>query len=196
MAGSKSPKRLGRGLNTLINSGVSSKTREKKNTAAAKKSAKNTSAISSDFTEIPLDQIKRSPYQPRKEINEDDIRELANSIKAEGLLQPIVVRKVEDHFELIAGERRFRSYKMLELASIPARIMMVNNASAASLALIENLQREGLNPIEESMGYASLIRDFDLTNHVARQRVGLSLQHAPKIRELHIFLLQRSVGKQ
>lgn len=175
MPDSKSIKRLGRGLNTLINSGVTSKPSDKeKNANSTKKRAISDSTLSSQFSEISLDEIKRSPYQPRKEMNEDEIRDLANSIKAEGLLQPIVVRKVENHFELIAGERRFRAYKMLEMRKIPARVMMVNNASAASLALIENLQREGLNPIEESMGYASLIRDFDLTQEQVAERIGKS----------------------
>ncbi|HLP25430.1 MAG TPA: ParB/RepB/Spo0J family partition protein, partial [Acidobacteriota bacterium] len=89
-----------------------------------------------------------------------------------GLLQPIVVRQVGEKFQLIAGERRWRAFQQLKLKSIPARVMTSSDASSASLALIENLQRADLNPIEEAHGYASLIRDFDLTQDAAAQRVG------------------------
>jgi ParB family chromosome partitioning protein len=182
MADKTPPKRLGRGLGSLISSGISQKTIQATKAAEVQKEKskkkepkpEKVSGFASEFTEVALNQIKRSPYQPRKELHEDDIRDLANSIKSEGLLQPIILRKVEDHYELIAGERRFRAYSLLEMKTIPARIMMVSNASAASLALIENLQREGLNPIEESMGYACLVRDFDLTQEQVAERVGKS----------------------
>jgi ParB family transcriptional regulator, chromosome partitioning protein len=94
------------------------------------------------------------------------------SIRAEGLLQPIVVRAVGDKFQLIAGERRWRAFQKLSLKTIPARVMNSSDASAATLAMIENLQRADLNPVEEAHGYASLIRDFDLTQDAAAQRVG------------------------
>jgi ParB family transcriptional regulator, chromosome partitioning protein len=95
-----------------------------------------------------------------------------DSIRAEGLLQPVVVRAVGDKFQLIAGERRWRAFQQLKLKTIPARIMTSSDVSSAALALIENLQRADLNPIEEAHGYASLIRDFDLTQDAAAQRVG------------------------
>src|SRR5690606_26030232 len=113
-----------------------------------------------------------SPYQARREIEAEHLKELTESIKAEGLLQPIVVRRKEGKFELIAGERRWRAFQALGLKVIPARVVDASNASAAALGLIENLQREGLNPIEEAYGYASLIRDFDLTQEQASERVG------------------------
>jgi len=103
---------------------------------------------------------------------EEQLRELAESIRSEGLLQPIVVRKTGGSFELIAGERRWRAFQQLKLKTIPARVVEASNASSAALGLIENLQREGLNPIEEAHGYASLIRDFDLTQEAAADRVG------------------------
>ena len=105
-------------------------------------------------------------------ITPEQLGELAESIRAEGLLQPIVVRKVGDRFQLIAGERRWRAFQLLKIKSIPARVVEASNASAAAIGLIENLQREGLNPIEEAHGYASLIRDFDLTQETAAERVG------------------------
>jgi ParB family chromosome partitioning protein len=102
----------------------------------------------------------------------EKIQELADSIRAEGLLQPIVVRPVGERYQLIAGERRLRACQLMGLKTIACRILKVSNASSAVLALIENLQREGLNPIDESMGYASLMRDFDLTQEAVAERMG------------------------
>ena len=96
------------------------------------------------------------------------------SIRSEGLLQPVVVRAVNGRFQLIAGERRWRAFQELQLKNIPARVIDATDTTSAALALIENLQREGLNPIEEAHGYASLIRDFDLTQEKASERVGKS----------------------
>jgi ParB family chromosome partitioning protein len=117
--------------------------------------------------------ITPSPYQARKEIAPEHLQELAESIRAEGLLQPVVVRKIADgKYQLIAGERRWRAFQLLKIKTIPARLVAAGDASSAALGLIENLQREGLNPLEEAYGYASLIRDFDLTQEAAAERVG------------------------
>ena len=124
------------------------------------------------YVEIAVHLIEPSPYQARREIPPEQLNELAESIRSEGLLQPIVVRKVGDKYQLIAGERRWRAFQQLKIKSIPARVVEASNASSAALGLIENLQREGLNPIEEAHGYASLIRDFDLTQESAAERVG------------------------
>ncbi|MBL9199191.1 MAG: ParB/RepB/Spo0J family partition protein [Opitutaceae bacterium] len=124
------------------------------------------------YLEIAVSQIEPSPYQARREITPEQLRELADSIRSEGLLQPIVVRKTGEKYQLIAGERRWRAFQLLKIKAIPARIVEASNASSAALGLIENLQREGLNPIEEAHGYASLIRDFDLTQESAAERVG------------------------
>lgn len=124
------------------------------------------------YQEIGVHLIEPSPYQARREIPADQLNELAESIRAEGLLQPVVVRRQGERFQLIAGERRWRAFQQLKLKSIPARIVEASDASSAALGLIENLQREGLNPIEEAHGYASLIRDFDLTQESASERVG------------------------
>mgnify|MGYP001033361660 CR=1 FL=1 len=124
------------------------------------------------YQEIAVTAVEPSPYQARKEITPEQLNELAESIRSEGLLQPIVVRKTGEKFQLIAGERRWRAFQQLKIKTIPARIVEASNASSAALGLIENLQREGLNPIEEAHGYASLIRDFDLTQETAAQRVG------------------------
>lgn len=124
------------------------------------------------YLEVAVHLIEPSPYQARREIPAEQLTELADSIRSEGLLQPIVVRKQGERFQLIAGERRWRAFQLLKIKSIPARVVDASNASSAALGLIENLQREGLNPIEEAHGYASLIRDFDLTQENAAERVG------------------------
>ncbi len=126
------------------------------------------------YQELAVHTIEPSPYQARREVPPEQLQELAESIRSEGLLQPIVVRKTGDKYQLIAGERRWRAFQLLKIKSIPARIVEASNASSAALGLIENLQREGLNPIEEAHGYASLIRDFDLTQENAAERVGKS----------------------
>jgi ParB family chromosome partitioning protein len=124
------------------------------------------------YLEVAVHLIEPSPYQARREIAAEHLSELAESIRSEGLLQPIVVRKTGEKFQLIAGERRWRAFQLLKIKTIPARLVEASNASSAALGLIENLQREGLNPIEEAHGYASLIRDFDLTQETAAERVG------------------------
>ena len=163
---SAAPKsRLGRGLGGLIASAVTAPKVEAPHPVAATIAAPG-------YQEVPVHLVEPSPYQARKEILPEQLTELADSIRSEGLLQPIVVRKTGDKFQLIAGERRWRAFQHLKLKVIPARIVEASNASSAALGLIENLQREGLNPIEEAHGFASLIRDFDLTQETAADRVG------------------------
>jgi ParB family chromosome partitioning protein len=166
--------RLGRGLGALIASGtlVAPKIETKAAASPAATPLLAAAPAAPGFQEVPVHLVEPSPYQPRKDIHPEQLKELAESIRAEGLLQPIVVRKVGAKFQLIAGERRWRAFQSLKLKTIPARVLEASNASSAALTLIENLQREGLNPIEEAYGYASLIRDFDLTQEQTSERVG------------------------
>jgi ParB family chromosome partitioning protein len=185
----QSKNRLGRGLGGLISGGgvaqtkksqenIASETKAKtEKTPSSSKGSKAKSTSISDssslgYQEITIGKIKANPYQPRREIAETQVKELARSIQSEGLLQPIVVRSTGKGYELIAGERRLRAYKFLKSKTIPCRVIEASDASSASLALIENLQRENLNPIDEALGYASLVRDFDLTQEAAADRVG------------------------
>jgi ParB family chromosome partitioning protein len=167
---------LGRGLGGLIAAGKPASPPSVSAAAVAAPAPTATPAPTGapGYQEIGVHLIEPSPYQARREIPADQLGELAESIRSEGLLQPIVVRKSGDKFQLIAGERRWRAFQQLKIKSIPARIVEASNASSAALGLIENLQREGLNPIEEAHGYASLIRDFDLTQETASERVGKS----------------------
>jgi ParB family chromosome partitioning protein len=167
MATSKS--RLGRGLGGLIAAAAPKPAAP----ASPPPAAPATAPAPVGFIEIAVSAVVPSPYQARKEIAPEQLQELAESIRAEGLLQPVVVRKQTDgKYQLIAGERRWRAFQLLRIKTIPARLVAAGDASSATLGLIENLQREGLNPLEEAYGFASLIRDFDLTQEQAAERVG------------------------
>lgn len=169
---SAAPKsRLGRGLGGLIASAAPAAPQPAAASAATARPAAPPPEVPG-YQEVGVHLIEPSPYQARREIPPDQLNELAESIRSEGLLQPIVVRKVGEKFQLIAGERRWRAFQQLKIKAIPARVVEASNASAAALGLIENLQREGLNAIEEAHGFASLIRDFDLTQETAADRVG------------------------
>lgn len=186
---SKPASRLGRGLGSLISGGTSSANESSALVASAPLAAESaktdlikSSSVSSDrssgkdteLLEIGTHQIVPNPYQPRKTIDPESIKELAASIESEGLLQPVVVRKILDDYQLIAGERRWRAHQFLKRDKILARVMTTTEISSASLSLIENLQREGLNPLEESMGYHSLVSEFGLTQAKVAERVGKS----------------------
>lgn len=166
--------RLGRGLGSLIAAAAPAKPAAPAAPAATETAAPAAAAPApGGFIEVPITAIAPSPFQARKEIAPEQLQELAESIRSEGLLQPVVVRRLADgKYQLIAGERRWRAFQLLKIKTIPARLVVAGDASSAALGLIENLQREGLNPLEEAYGYASLIRDFDLTQEAAAERVG------------------------
>ncbi len=151
--------------------------------------AEELQAPSGVFLEIPIRQIIPNPNQPRRKIHSEQIKELADSIRSEGLLQPIVVRRTERGYQLIAGERRWQACRSLEMSTIQARVVEANDSSAAVISLIENLQREDLNPVDEASGYASLIRDFDLTQEAVAERVGKS--RASVANSLRLLQLER-----
>jgi len=153
----KTPRRLGRGLEALLGSA--------------------TGLASSDegaLKSIPIAQIARNPFQPRHEFNTEELTELEESLKASGLLQPITVRRRagKDGFELIAGERRLRAAAKLGWREIPAIIKEIDDKAILTLALIENLQRTDLNPIEEGEGYHKLSHQFGLTQQQIAETVG------------------------
>src|SRR5881296_1931877 len=111
---------------------------------------------------IPLDRIRPCPFQPRKEFPQEALQELADSIKEQGIIQPLIVREKAGVYELIAGERRWRAAQLLDLKHVPVLVRQAEDRAVLELALIENLQRENLNPLEEAQGYAELMSTFDL----------------------------------
>jgi len=126
------------------------------------------------FQEIPVSGIRPNPHQPREHFDEEALGSLADSIREVGVLQPVLVRAVDGGFELIAGERRWRAARRVGLQTIPALVRTVDDVSTLQQAIIENVQREALNPLEEAAGYSQLIEDFSLTHDEVAARVGRS----------------------
>ncbi len=160
---------LGRGLEALLGSAA---------VPAAGSGAtteKGGSAQDGDLRNLPVDIIQRGKYQPRIDMHPDTLEELADSIRAQGVVQPIVVRPIgPNRYEIIAGERRWRASQMAGLHEIPAVIREVPDNAAIAMALIENIQREQLNPMEEARALQRLIDEFELTHQQAAEAVGRS----------------------
>lgn len=129
---------------------------------------------SDSLNEIDIDRIQRGRYQPRQVFEAEALQELADSIRSQGVVQPIVVRPEGDHFELVAGERRWRAAQLAGLQRIPAVVRELDARSTAAIALIENIQREDLNPLEEAQAFMRLIEEFDLTHQQVADSVGRS----------------------
>lgn len=123
---------------------------------------------------IPLDKIEPNPYQPRKHFDPIQLEELSKSIKEMGLIQPILLRRLGDRYEIVAGERRYRASQLAGLSHIPAVVRAFTDLEVAEVALVENLQRADLSYFEEAVGYDRLIKDFSLTQEEVAQRVGKS----------------------
>ena len=169
-------KNLGRGLGAIIGAGVSRPAQTAPAAQPVQPAAAQPAAAPSNpslqLVEIAVTQIVPNPRQPRREFDEASIRELAESIRSEGLLQPVVVRKVSGGYELIAGERRLRAFRHLGQKTVPARVVEASDATSAFMALLENLQRDDLNPVDEAVAVASLMRDFNLTQEAVADRLG------------------------
>lgn len=123
---------------------------------------------------VKLDRVRPSPFQPRKDFTPEALQELAASIKEQGIVQPLIVRDQGTHYELIAGERRWRAAQLLNLPDVPVIVREADDRSVLELALIENLQRENLNPMEEALGYSQLIEQFQLRQEDVATKVGRS----------------------
>ena len=158
-------KRLGRGLKALLGED-----------------------IDKNIQEIPVNQIDANPNQPRKAFNEETLKKLEQSIKKYGVVQPVIVRKKDNgNYELIAGERRLRAAKNAQLEKIPVVIKEYSNRESAEIALIENLQREDLNPIEEGKAYESIIKKYELTQEEMSQIAGKSRSYITNTLRLLTF---------
>lgn len=127
-----------------------------------------------EIQQIPVGKITSNPFQPRKHFDDEKIEELAQSIKTYGLLQPIILRKIDDKYEIIAGERRFKACSKLGFDKVSAIVKEANDGAMAAIALIENIQRENLNFLEEAEGLHRLLTEFNLTQEVLAQRIGKS----------------------
>lgn len=153
---SKKPSGLGRGLGALLGDDV-------------------LKAESTGSLYLPISQVESCSSQPRKHFDEASLAELADSIREHGIIQPLTVRKLASgYYQIIAGERRWRAARMAGLTEVPALVIEADDRQAMELALIENLQRQDLNPVEEAQGYHSLLEDYGLTQEEAARRVGKS----------------------
>ena len=170
----KKPKGLGRGLEALLGPKVE----------------ESAAAVSTDVpSTLPVTEMVAGQYQPRTRMDEGALYELAESIKAQGIMQPILVRRLAkgEHagkYEIIAGERRFRASKLAGLEVVPVLVRDVPDEAAAAMALIENIQREALNPLEEAQGLARLVKEFNYTHEQAAQAVGRSRSAASNLLRL------------
>lgn len=200
---------LGRGLDALLGQlsanrqgGPSALGGELAGTRLAAGAAAAT-RVDEQLAKLPVESLQRGRYQPRVDMRDDSLQELADSIRAQGVVQPIVVRPIEmpgaapgtaTRYEIIAGERRWRAAQLAGLAEVPAVVRRVPDSAAIAMALIENIQRENLNPLEEARALDRLIREFDLTHQQAADAVGRSrasvsnllrlLELAPEVTEL------------
>ena len=168
-------KSLGRGLDALLSSAAAPHARPE-----APASETGSAPADAALREVPVDLLQRGRYQPRVDMRDDSLAELAESIKAQGIVQPIVVRPLPAHgdgetrYEIVAGERRWRAAQLAGLHAIPAVVRDIPDESAVAVALIENIQRENLNPIEEARALHRLVEEFGLTHEDAATAVGRS----------------------
>lgn len=164
MAKATRKKALGRGLSALL--------KDPENDIISAKD-KNADKVVGSIVELELDTIEVNPNQPRTSFNEETLRELASSIKELGVIQPITVRKISfNKYQLVSGERRYRASKLVGLETIPAYIRIANDQETLEMALVENIQRQDLDPIEIALSYQRLLEEIDLTQERLSERVG------------------------
>jgi len=167
------PKHLGRGLESLLGP-ITNTAQENMDTPMSQEVPNYVpdKELHKNFAELSLDDIAPNPYQPRQAWNDQQLRELADSIKENGIIQPIIVRPKGSKYEIVAGERRFRAAEMAGLTKIPAMVRTTNDSEMLALALIENIQRADLNPIEKAKAYQNFMETFGLTQELAAQKLG------------------------
>ncbi|MCA0900145.1 MULTISPECIES: ParB/RepB/Spo0J family partition protein [Microbulbifer] len=164
-------KGLGKGLSHLISNNAS----EAIAVATGERNGDVAERVDGELKELPIEFLQRGRYQPRRDFPQESLQELADSIRAQGIMQPIVVRPVgERKYEIIAGERRWRAAQLAELDKVPALIREVADEAAIAMALIENIQREDLNPVEEAVALKRLQDEFELTQQQVAEAVGKS----------------------
>lgn len=181
-------RKLNRGLDALLGTDLTKKA------AAGTTDASTTSQSDGDLRQLPLEFLQRGKYQPRIDFDEAALKELADSIKAQGVMQPIVVRSIgADRYEIVAGERRWRASQLAALDTIPAIVRDISDETAIAMALIENIQRENLNPLEEARALKRLQTEFDLSQQEVATAVGKSRPVIANL--LRLLSLEREVAE-
>lgn len=187
---------LNKGLDALLSRGMSAAPDEVVGVegASAKQSGANDEPLEGQLCHLPVEQMERGRYQPRRDMSSEALEELAESIRSQGVMQPIVVRPIgEQRYEIIAGERRWRAAKLVGLATIPALVRHVDDEAAIAMALIENIQREDLSPMEEALALARLKDEFELTHQEVANVVGKSRAMVTNL--LRLLLLEEPVRR-
>ena len=181
-------RKLNRGLDALLGTDLTKKA------TAGTTDASTTSQSDGDLRQLPLEFLQRGKYQPRIDFDEAALQELADSIKAQGVMQPIVVRSIgADRYEIVAGERRWRASQLAALDTIPAIVRDISDETAIAMALIENIQRENLNPLEEARALKRLQTEFDLSQQEVATAVGKSRPVIANL--LRLLSLEREVAE-
>lgn len=166
---------LGKGLDSLLSSSTVNRNKQVSHDFHAEKTQQLVDDVKGALQDLNIDQLHPGKYQPRRDMSKQALEELANSIHAQGIIQPIVVRETgHQKYEIIAGERRWRAAKNVGLKSVPCLIKNVEDNAAIAIALIENIQRENLNAMEEAIAYKRLLEEFELTHHEVATAVGKS----------------------
>ena len=190
---------LGKGLGALIKKPAAKKSaparkKQKAGTANKKRAkTKDSDSSESDVLEVAIDEVVTSPLQPRGEIPEANLEELVESIRAHGVIQPLITRRVRGNYELIAGERRWRASQKLGLVTVPVILRKATDREVLEMALVENLQRQDLNAIEEANGYVKLAKEFDMRQDEIAKRVGKS--RATVANSIRLLDLQKDIQK-
>lgn len=190
---------LGKGLGALIKKPAAKKSaparkKQKAGTANKKRAkTKDSDSSESDVLEVAIDEVVTSPLQPRGEIPEANLEELVESIRAHGVIQPLITRRVRGKYELIAGERRWRASQKLGLVTVPVILRKATDREVLEMALVENLQRQDLNAIEEANGYVKLAKEFDMRQDEIAKRVGKS--RATVANSMRLLDLQKDIQK-
>ena len=188
---SKSKKKsLGRGLDALLGGAETVALAEEPEVSvtATQLETQNNGSFRETLKQIPVERIKRGMYQPRRQFDKEALNELADSLKTQGMIQPVVLRPRGDGYELIAGERRWRAAQLAEMPEIPAIIREYADADAAAVSLIENIQRENLNPLEEASALQRLQAEFGMSHQAVADAVGRSraaVSNLLRLLELH-----------
>ena len=181
-------RKLNRGLDALLGTDLTKKA------AVGTAEASTISPGDGDLRKLPLEFLQRGKYQPRIDFDEAALQELADSIKAQGVMQPIVVRSIGvDRYEIVAGERRWRASQLAASSTIPAIVRDINDETAIAMALIENIQRENLNPLEEARALKRLQTEFDLSQQEVATAVGKSRPVIANL--LRLLSLEREVSE-
>ena len=177
----KKKKRLGRGLDALLGSSEAS------SSTSANTNSGGLSSPEAAPSSLPIEKLQRGEYQPRTNMDQASLEELAASIKSQGIIQPILERPVSaGRYEIIAGERRWRAAQIAQLAEVPVLVRNIPDEATLAVALIENIQRENLNPVEEAVGLKRLMDEFELTHEEMAKSVGRSRTAVTNLSLIHI----------